>query len=225
MYLNLKKLGWLMLQQRLVINKTGSSRRNLWLVLIIGALLAAFVGYEFLRQDKLHGVVIEPPNPMPNFSLQSTKGPVSLSSFRGKIVVLYFGYTSCPDVCPTSLALLRQAVDALGDKAENIQVIFISVDWKRDTPEILSKYAAHFHPDFLGLTGDQAQIDLTTRNFGIYYSLNQPDENGFYSVDHTASIKVLDRQGRLVVIWPYGIQPSEMTSDLQVLLKNSVNTP
>jgi protein SCO1 len=201
------------------------SRHTLWFVLFLGALLAALAVYEFSISNRLHGEVIEPPKLMPDFTLQSTKGPVSLSDFRGRVIVLYFGYTSCPDLCPTTLALLNQAVDALKDKAKDVQVVFISVDWKRDTPETLEKYTAHFNGNFLGLTGTQAQIDSVTNDFGIFYLLNLPDKNGFYSVDHTASIRVLDRQGRLAVIWPYDTQPSEMASDLQVILKNSANTP
>jgi protein SCO1/2 len=200
-------------------------RSTLWFVLLLGVLLASLAGYEFLVPKKLHGEVIEPPKLMPDFTLQSAGGPVSLSDFRDKVVILYFGYTSCPDLCPTTLAILHQAVDALGDNAKDVQVIFISVDWQRDTPKILEKYTAHFNEDFLGLTGTQAQIDSFTSEFGIFYLLNLPDENGFYSVDHTASIRVLDRQGRLAVIWPYDTQPAEITSDLQVLLKNSTNTP
>jgi protein SCO1/2 len=201
------------------------SQRDLWSGLFLGMLLIAVAGYVFWLPQKIHGEVIEPPKLMPDFTLQSAQGPVALSSFRGQLVVLYFGYTSCPDLCPTTLAVLRQAVEALGDQAQAVQVIFISVDWKKDTPEALSQYVAHFNPDFLGLTGSEAQIDSVTKDFGIFYLLNVPGENGFYSVDHTASLQVLDRQGRLAVIWPYGTRSSEITSDMRVLLKNSGNTP
>jgi len=200
-------------------------RRNLWFILFLGVLLAAMAGYEFLLPKKLHGEVIKPPKPMPDFTLQSTKGPVSLSSFRGKLVILYFGYTSCPDLCPTTLAMLHQAVEALGNKAQEVQVIFISVDWKRDTPEVLEKYIAHFNSNFIGLSGTEAQINSVTRDFGIFYLLNLPNENGFYSVDHTASMRVLDRQGRLTVIWPYGTQYPEMASDMRSILQSSARTP
>jgi len=188
--------------------------------LIVVLLLAAMTGYFFLRPGKLHGEIIQPPHPVPDFTLQSAKGPVSLEDFRGKVVVLYFGYTSCPDLCPITLATLRQATDALGKRGKDVQVAFISVDWKRDTPEIMEKYVNHFSPDFIGLSGSEAQINAVTQSFGVFYLLNLPDENGSYSVDHTASMMVLDRQGNLKVIWPYGIQPAEMTSDLKILLKD-----
>jgi protein SCO1 len=195
-------------------------KRDRILVLILGLLVVALAGYEFLVPKRLHGELIRPPHPVADFTLQSSNGPVSLSSFKDKVVVLYFGYTSCPDLCPITLAALNQAVQALGNKAGEVQVIFISVDWQRDNPEKMAQYTEHFNPNFIGLAGTQTQIDAVTNDFGIFYLLNLPDENGFYSVDHTASTRVLDRQGRLTLIWPYDIQPADMTSDLRVLLKN-----
>ncbi|MEP7133685.1 MAG: SCO family protein [Chloroflexota bacterium] len=200
-------------------------RRELGFILFLTVLLVAIAGYEYLIPKKLHGEVIEPPKPMSDFTLASAQAPVTLSSFRGKVVVVYFGYTSCPDLCPTTLATLHQALAELGDKAKEVQVLFISVDWKRDTPEIMAKYVAHFNPNFIGLAGTQPEIDAVTKSFGIFYLLNLPDENGFYSVDHTASLRVLDRQGNLQVIWPYGIQSYEIAADLRALLKNSASTP
>jgi protein SCO1 len=167
----------------------------------------------------LYGEAVAPPRPMPDFTLQSAAGPVSISDFRGKIVVLYFGYTSCPDLCPATLAFLRQAIDDLGDKANDVRVIFVSVDWKRDTPAGLAEYVRAYRKDFTGLTGTNAQIDAVTKDYGIFYRLNVPDLNGFYSVDHTASIQVLDRQQNLVLIWPHDTQPEHMESDLKELLK------
>lgn len=194
------------------------NRRDIGVVLLLSLLVFGLGFYLFSRPPKLNGSVIEPPKSMPVFTLQSAQGPVTLSSFQGKLVVLSFGYTSCPDICPLTLANLRQGMDRLGDKAGNVQVIFISVDWNRDTPEKLSGYASAFRPDFIGLTGTQAQIDKVTKDFGIFYLLNVPDNNGFYSVDHTSTVLVLDRQGRLVLTWPNGTQPDEISADLGVLL-------
>jgi protein SCO1/2 len=192
---------------------------------LILVLLAAVAGYELLRPRQLHGEVIEPPHPVSDFTLQSINGPVSLSDFRGKVVVLYFGYTSCPDLCPITLATLHQALESLGKKAADVQVIFVSVDWKRDTKEVMAKYVSHFDPSFIGLSGTQQEIDSITQQLGIFYLLNLPDENGFYSVDHTASTRVLDQQGRLKLIWPYDLPPADITSDLQVLLRSPASTP
>jgi protein SCO1/2 len=196
------------------------NQRKLLSFLIAALIIGAGVYVYFTFTPAMFGALIEPPVSRPNFTLASNQGPVSLSAFRGKLVVLYFGYTACPDVCPTSLANLRQAMDLLNSQqAGQVQVIFISVDWKRDTPEKLASYAHAFHPSFIGLTGSRGEIDSVTRDFGIYFLLNEPDETGYYSVEHTASTAVLDRQGNLVLQWPYGLQPSELASDLKVLLR------
>jgi protein SCO1/2 len=195
------------------------NRRNLFFALLVLLLLAGIVLYQYSLPPQIHGSIIEPPKPMPDFTLQAARGPVTLSSLRGKVVVLYFGYTACPDVCPTTLANLRQALADLGSQADQVQVVMVSVDWKRDTPESLASYLSAFRPDFLGLTGSQAQIDAVTRDFGIFYKLNEPDAKGYYSVDHTATVQVLDRQGQLLLTWPYGLTAADFLDDLKVILR------
>jgi protein SCO1/2 len=198
------------------------STRNLVLIFVgfIVLVVAVLAVFTFSAPNTLSGTIFDPPKPMPDFTLQAADGPVSLSDFRGKIVVLYFGYTFCPDACPLTMAIFRQATEKLGSKAKDVQVLFISVDWKRDTPEIMAKYVSHFSPSFIGLSGTQEQIDTVTQDFGIYYLLNIPDKNGQYSVDHTASTQVLDRQGNLKLIWSYETTPADMVSDLRKLLKD-----
>ncbi len=176
--------------------------------------------FQLMQPPALRGTVIEPPKPMPNFTLQSVDGPVSLSDFRGKIVVLYFGYTSCPDVCPTTLANLRRALNDLGEKAEEVQLVFVAVDWQKDTPERVASYLSAFHPSFVGLSGAQEQIDAVTKDFGIFYQINPPDENGYYTVDHTATTLVLDREGGLILTWRYGMTADEFLEDLKVLVRS-----
>ncbi|MCX6081361.1 MAG: SCO family protein [Chloroflexi bacterium] len=195
------------------------SRQDLMVISVLILAVIGLTAYQFSQPVKYAGALISPSKAMPEFSLQSAQGPVTLSSLSGKLVVLYFGYTSCPDICPLTLANLRQAMDKIGDKAKEVQVLFISVDWKRDTPEKLASYAAAFRPDFIGITGSQSQIDSVTKDFGIFYMLNLPDKNGYYSVDHTATVLVLDRNGALTLTWPNGIQPDLMASDLIKLLK------
>ncbi len=195
------------------------NRRLIYVVLAIIVLLIGAAVYEFAKPATFYGSRIEPPKPMPDFTLQSVSGPVTLSDFRGKYVVLYFGYTSCPDICPTISAALKAALNKLGLDAQ-VQVIFVSVDYKRDTPEKVSNYMQNFRPDFIGLTGAQGEIDQVTQEFGIYYKLNDPDPaTGAYLVDHTATILVLDRDGALVMTWSYDQQPNEIASDLQILLR------
>jgi protein SCO1/2 len=156
---------------------------------------------------------------MPNFTLHSQNGPVSLSDFRNKVTVLFFGFTNCMDICPATMAKLSEALGKLGDKSSEVQVIFISVDYKRDTPQIVSAYAAKFRPDFVGLTGSQAEIDAVTKDYGVYYMLGEPDANGDYEVEHTSLMMALDRQGQLVMTWSADQQPDEILSDLKVLVR------
>lgn len=190
-------------------------------LVLAGLVLLLVVGmgvFQLTRPPVLHGTVIEPPKPMPDFTLQSANGPVSLSDFRGKVVILYFGYTSCPDVCPTTLAHVRYAFNELGERAKGAQLLFVAVDWKKDTPERVASYLSAFHPDFIGVSGTEAEINAVTKDFGIFYQINPPDENGYYTVDHTATVLVLDREGRLMLTWPYGMTAEEMLEDLQAVL-------
>jgi protein SCO1 len=193
-------------------------RQTLFFLLTVVLLLVGIGIFQLTLPPTLNGGVIDPPKPMPDFELESASGPVRLSDFRGKIVALYFGYLSCPDVCPTTLGAMREALNQLGEKAEKVQVLFVSVDSGRDTPEKARDYATNFHPNFIGLTGSKTQIDAVTHDFGIFYLINLPDENGFYTVDHTATVQLLDPAGNLIMTWPYGLQPDEMASDLKVLM-------
>jgi protein SCO1/2 len=193
-------------------------RRNLLFGGLVALLLLALGVYQYLLPPMLYGAIIDPPKPMANFTLAGQNGPVSLADSRGKVTVLFFGFTNCTDICPATLAKLSQALGKLGDRAGQVQVLFVSVDYKRDTPQISGSYAAQFRPDFLGLAGSQAEIDAVTRDFGIYYKLSEPDANGDYEVEHTATVLVLDRQGQLVMTWSADQQPDEIASDLGVLL-------
>jgi protein SCO1 len=198
-----------------------------WLSLL-GAVLALVIGfaiYQTMIPATLNGGVIEPPLPMPDFTLESVDGPVHLSDFRGKYVVLFFGFTNCPDVCPLTMAGLRQAVADLGDKAGQVQVLFVSVDYRRDTPETVAGYTTSFRPDFIGLTGSKEQIDQVTGDFGIYYKLGEPEQDGehahgeeSYDVEHTTTIQVLDREGKLILTWAHDTPPDKLASDLKVLI-------
>ena len=123
-----------------------NNRQTLIFMAVVAALMGALALYQFFQPPRWNGSHISPPAPMPGFSLQSAAGAVDLQQFAGKYVILYFGYTGCPDVCPTTLAGLREALRRLGANADKFQVIFVSVDPARDTPQIASAYAARFNP-------------------------------------------------------------------------------
>lgn len=155
-----------------------------------------------------------------DFTLTSAQGPVSLSDFRGKVSVLYIGYASCPDVCPTALAVLTQSLKQLdAEDREQVQGIFISVDPERDTPEKLAEYAAFFSPRIIGVTGSQDQINQVVRQYGAFYrKVEMKDSAMGYAVDHSSRLYLIDREGRLVQTLLHNSSPQELTQGLQTLL-------
>lgn len=145
---------------------------------------------------------------------------VTLDTFRGKLVVLFFGYTHCPDVCPTTLSDMAEAFKLMPKGApDKVQVLFVTVDPERDTPEVLKAYAPYFHPSFLGLYGTPAQVAQAAKDFRIVYRRHvEPGVDG-YVVDHSAGSYVLDSHGRLRLYLPFGQTPPDIANDLSVLLK------
>ena len=163
------------------------------------------------------------PLPAPEFTLVSHEGSrVSSGDFPGKVLAVFFGYTSCPDVCPLTLTHLTRAFRDMGETGERIQVLLISVDPTRDTPERLAAYLRNFHPSFLGLTGSEEEIRVVADGFGVYFS--QPDttgEEGSYTVDHTARTFLIDRYGRIPLTFPVTATPEEMARDMTTLIEIS----
>jgi protein SCO1/2 len=145
-----------------------------------------------------------------------TGRPRKLEDFRGKAVVLFFGFTHCPDVCPTTLADLSQAIKALGSDADRVQVLFVTVDPERDTREALAKYVTAFDPRFLGLYGDAAATQRVAKEFKIYFEKRKTGDS--YSVDHSAQSYVIDPQGRLRLLVRQERIASDLPEDLRTLL-------
>jgi protein SCO1 len=145
--------------------------------------------------------------------------PRSLADFRGKLVVVSFGYTHCPDVCPTTLSDLASAMKQLGSDASQVQVLFVTVDPNRDTAELLRHYVPAFDPSFIGLRGDEAATARVTKDFHVYASVREGRTPGSYTVDHSGQIFVLDREGRIRLLFAPGTAPAAMASDLRVLLR------
>ena len=190
-------------------------------VLIIGVVLAGLAaGIYFFRPHTFHGTVIHSPDPSYNFKLTSASGDVSLSDYRGKLVLVYFGYTFCPDICPATLANVGQALRKLGDdKAGEIQTIMISLDPERDTPEKLAEYVAHFHPSFIGITGSNETVAEVTSLYGIFYEKHDGSTPENYLIDHTATLLVIDREGYLKLVFPFGVTVDEIADDLKYMLR------
>ncbi len=149
-----------------------------------------------------------------------TGKPRTLVDFQGKIVVVFFGFTQCPDVCPTTLAEMAKVVKELGAEGGKVQVLFVSVDPERDTRELLKQYVTAFHPSFLGMVGDAEATARTAKEFKVYVQ-KQPTKGGGYSVDHSAGTFILDQQGRLRLFAQYGAGAQVLLNDIRVLLKAS----
>jgi protein SCO1/2 len=185
---------------------------------LIGA--TAFLGGRLLAPHEFHGAVLQSPQPAQNFSLMSHVGQrVALNDFRGKIVLLYFGYTICPDVCPTTLAELSKARKMLGKDADQIQVLMVTVDPERDTLPVLADYMTHFHPSFLGLAGTPDEIAQAATPFGVFYEKENSDSALGYLVNHTATVMIVDRNGYLRIVFPFGTTADDIAADLKYLIQ------
>ena len=145
----------------------------------------------------------------------------SLADFRGKAVLIFFGFTHCPDVCPTTLSDMRQVMQKLGKDAEKLQVLFVTVDPKRDTQELLAKYVPSFHPTFRGLYGDEAATNKVAKDFKIVHQIQEGKTPESYTVAHTAASLVFDPQGRLRLFINYGMEVDKVTADIKLLLKGT----
>ncbi len=197
--------------------------RTIYLGLIVVALcvlLGTLLWWSPAKlNDLVHGAGAKQPTGG-DFTLQSAKGPVSLQDFRGKVVVLYFGYTMCPDVCPTTLAMMGAAFRALHPaELAQVQGIFISVDPQRDTLARLATYTPFFHPKILGITGTAAQVAQVAKLYGAAYHRVANDASpANYIVDHTSFMYVIDQEGKLVKILPHGTTATQLVEQLRKLL-------
>ncbi|MFW6206087.1 MAG: SCO family protein [Gemmatimonadota bacterium] len=195
-----------------------SSRRFALVLAVVLVVAAGFILLSRRQPVVYHGTYLSPPMPAAEFTLHADDGPVSLSDFRGRAVALFFGYTSCPDVCPTTLLRLSNAMEVLGEKRDEVQVVFISVDPERDTPERASRYAEAVDPGFVGLSGSPEEIADVAAQYGIYYAKAEGSDATGYLVDHSATITVLNENGQVVLLWSPDLTAEEMALDLEALL-------
>jgi protein SCO1 len=157
-----------------------------------------------------------------DFALTTHEGAnFSLSEARGKVVLMMFGFTHCPDVCPDTLARVKAVMQKLGPEAERVQPLFITVDPTRDTPEVLAAYVRYFDPRLLGLTGTPEAVDAVVRQYRAHYRLGEGEN---YKVDHTAHLFMIDAEGKLARIFPYGLPTEELQNAVKALLQSSGST-
>jgi protein SCO1/2 len=198
--------------------KNNTLRVGFGLLLLIG--LVGILVLVFQRPAKLYGGVLDPAFPATNISLTRHDGSqFELTHYRGKIVLLFFGYTSCPDVCPTTMAELRQAISELKEEdATQVQVVFIAVDPDRDTPVRIQEYANHFSPDFIGLSGSLEELKVVWDAYGVYREVENTDSALSYLVSHTARIYLIDKAGDLRLTYAFGTSPEDIAHDLRILV-------
>jgi protein SCO1/2 len=192
-------------------------------VLLSGALLAGAVPAAQIAAppaDMLKAGVFSPVMPAPMLALQGTDGqPLELTRFKGKVVLLAFGFSNCGEVCPITLATLAGARKKLGPEANDVQVVYVTVDPERDDAARMKKYLGTFDPTFIGGVGTRAQIDAAQKNFGIS-STKQVTADGSYTIGHSSSIYMIDRNGGLRAVMPYGHTVDDFVHDLKILLRS-----
>lgn len=167
------------------------------------------------------GTLIEPPTTAPEIALNDPQGqPWRLGEQGGKITLLFFGFTNCPDVCPTALADIAAARKQLGGDAERVQAALITVDPERDTPAVLGRYVTRFDSTFVGLHGSQSELEPILKSYGVYAAKRElPNSALGYTMDHTGSIYVIDQQGRWRAMLDHGTPVSDIVNDLRYLLR------
>lgn len=156
-----------------------------------------------------------------DFTLTDGKGkPFSLSSLKGKVVILAFGFTNCPDVCPTELFIYSEAIQQLGEQGKDVEVVFASIDPERDTPDLIGRYAAQFNPKFIGITDSNGgrDIALVKQQYRIVAAKTEIKSDKLYNMDHTSGAYLIDKEGNAAYFAPYGIEAPQLAEDLKKLL-------
>ncbi len=205
-------------------------RKLLFMIVAVAAITAIFSAYYWLEGSgpsrqmpaSLQGVLWPEPKPLPAVELVDHRNsPMSREQFEGKWTFLFFGYTSCPDVCPTTLAIMQQAVEQLkqaSDLRAPSQVVFVSVDPNRDTPERISSYVNHFNPEFIGATGTKSAIDSFTRELFVLYEMAESRGADDYDINHTASVLLIDPRARMVGRFSPPHIPDQMVEQFKQLV-------
>ena len=167
------------------------------------------------------GRVLAPPRPAADLALTAVDGSeFRVSQHRGAVILLFFGYTSCPDVCPTTLVEMSQVRAILGEMADRVRFVFITVDPERDTPERLGTYVGAFDPTFIALTGSAEQLAQVRRTYGAIAEKQKPRGTAAaYLMAHTASVYVIDPEGQLRLQFPWGMSVEDMVQDIKLLLR------
>lgn len=195
------------------------------LVVLIVTAGIAFLAGRLLQPYNMHATVLEPPLPTTDFTFISSRTGelVSLSDFRGKVVLLYFGFTTCPDVCPATLSDYRDAYEILGKKTEDVQFLWVTVDPERDTPEKMEDYISHFDTEFMGLIPPTPEdLAKVAAAYSIYYQRHDVGSATGYLMDHTASVALIDADGLRRAIINFDAPAEEIAADVEYMISTTV---
>ena len=192
---------------------------GLGLLVLIGVVMAAVL--LFPKTDTFRGTLYDPALPAPEILLNRDNGSsFRLSEQRGDVVLLFFGYTSCPDVCPTTLSELHKVNTELGGNADQVEVVFVTVDPERDTPKQIQKYVSIFNPAFIGLSGSLEELEPVWKDYGVYREVEQVSSSASgYLVTHSARVYLIDRDGNLRLSYSYGTPTDDIVHDLKILFE------
>ena len=187
---------------------------------VVLGLMLMLVGWQVFGQAyTFQGSLIDPPVPAAEIALPDQNGDMfRLSEQQGKVTLIFFGYTNCPDVCPVTLSEYKQIYQALGEDAEQVNFVFITVDPERDTPARLRSYLPNFGAPVIGLVGDQASLAPIKKAYGVYAEKVESDSALGYLVDHTARVYAIDRQGNWRLTYPFGIEVDKIIADVRHLI-------
>lgn len=192
--------------------------RNVWGLLLCMCLVAC-TGERQVDKQEFVGTDISAASFGNPLALTDHHGNArQLSDFKGKVVTLFFGYTQCPDVCPTTMHDLVQALELLKEKRSEVQVLFVTLDPERDTQQLLAQYVPSFDASFLGLYGDVATTTQVAKDFKVFFQKQQTGGQGGYTIDHSAGLYVFDKNGALRVYLSHGQKPQDIAHDLQLLM-------
>ncbi|MFN2145480.1 MAG: SCO family protein [Anaerolineales bacterium] len=196
------------------------SQRKIAILVLLGAAVIAAAGLILVDHDyTFKGVLYQDPQPAPDFTLTSSTGQFRLSDQHGKLILMFFGYTSCPDVCPATLADMKRVVSEIPGWEDEIVVLFITVDPERDTTEKLEKYISLFNEGFIGLTGSEDELSPVWNSYGVIREVDRETESmAGYLINHTARIYLVDQDGRLMLTYGFGTPSDEILADVEYLI-------
>jgi len=188
-------------------------------VIVVSALVG-WLTLQWLTPHPYSGTVMQAPTAAPSMDglVWDDGTPVDVTELGGELVLVYFGYTSCPDVCPTTMVSVERALDEIGDDVERVRVLMISIDPARDDAARVGEYVRSFDPAFRGVSGPVDDVERVASTYGIYFARDEPLEGGGYTMSHTSTLLGIDPDGHLRIVWPSVLDPDALAADITELL-------